>query len=391
MKKIFTCLFAISFAFIGNGQAYFQATMQNNENNLTFKIRPVNGDMQNIRFSAIEFFVRYPNTSPAFTWGTPAPDAQFPGMNFVVHGPNYYGSEPGYTNWVFEWIGGATFIPATPTTYTENTEYTVFTVPLLGSPNTVDLEFIHNTSPDMLLAYINISDYLGNSLSCIDNFGNTIGNAFYGPGFHIDPSPNGYLDHLLPLDNVPVPVKFTSFMAEKRGNDGLLTWNVENESSVTDHYEIERSINGTDFTSINRMDAEVASGNTSNVYTYTDHNLKALQSNVIYYRIRQVDKDSHSTYSVVRTIRLDGRSFGVQVFPNPIHSTGTIRIDLVKNSKISIVLYDASGKEVQKNIVEGIEGVNHYRLSMQNLAAGSYQLKVIAGSDSQSVSVVKAK
>lgn len=389
MKKVFTSILALIVCAAGFSQAYFQATMQKNENNLIFKIKPVNGNMTGIRFSALEFFVRYPTGSPAFTWGTPTVDPAFAGVNFVTHGPNTYGAEPGYNNWVFEWIGGATFIPATPTTYTQNTEYTVFSVPLLGSPNTIDMELVSNT--DQNPTYINISDYLGNSLSCFNNLGNVIGDAFYGPGFNIISASVGGNDHLLPLADVPIPVKFTGFTVEKKSDNALLTWNVENETSITDHYEMERSINGRDFTSIHRIDARVDQGNTANNYAYTDYNLKSLHANVIYYRIKQVDKDGHLIFSQVRSVRLDGKGFAVQVYPNPVKNSGMVNIELNENQKISLLLTDASGKELMRREMNGFSGLNNYKLDMTNMPSGTYQLKVVAGNNADVISIVKRK
>lgn len=389
MKKLAACLLALAIYATGFSQVYFQATMQKNENNLIFKIKPVNGNINSIRFSAIEFFVRYPNGSPAFTWGTPVVDPAFSGMNFTATGPNTYGAEPGYTNWGFAWIGGATFVPAAPTTYTEGTEYTVFTVPLLGSPNTIDMEFVHNTNQSP--TYINISDNSGNSLSCIDNVGNTIGDAFYGPGFNIAAASVGGDDHILPLADVPIPVKFISFTAEKKVNDALLSWNVENETAVTDYYEIQRSLNGRDFTGINKITANVVSGNTANAYTYTDMNLKGLNANVIYYRIKQVDKDGQFAYSQIRSVQMDGKAFGVHVFPNPVLTTATLNIDLNAKNRINFILTDAAGKELQHGTINGNIGLNTYRLDLSNVAAGTYQLKVVAGTETEVLSVIKSK
>jgi len=389
MKKVIILFFVLVIATTGIAQPYFQATMQNTANTLTFKIKPVGGDIANKRFSAIEFFVRVPTSAPAFTFSSPVVDAAFTGMNFLVKGPNLYGTETGYNNYVFEWIGGATFIPAAPTTYTNGTEYTVFTVNLVGSPNVTDIEFVHNTNQDP--TYINISDNTGNSLSCLDNFGATIGNAFYGPNFSIGASPSGGLDHLLFLGTVPIPVKFTGFTAVKKGEDGLLTWQVENETATTDHYEIERSFNGKDFSSFSNMLARVTGTSGNNAYTYSDNNLKAFRSDIIYYRIKQVDKDGKFVYTEIKSIRLNGKSFAVSVYPNPIASSGTVSIDLVEDAKVNIFVTDAAGKEVQKAAIEGKKGVNTYKLYMASLASGTYQMKVTAGTEIKTIPVIKTR
>ncbi len=388
MKKIIIILFTLAISFSGFAQPYFQATMLNTGNKLTFKIRP-NGNINSKRFSAMEFFVRYPNSSPAFVFNTPVIDPAFTGINFIVKGPNTYGAETGFTNYVFEWIGGANAVPAVPTNYTNNTEYTVFTVNLIGAANTTNIELVHNT--DQNPTYINISDNNGNSLSCLDNFGATIGNAFYGPGFNTGAAPTGGTNHLLPLANVPIPVKFTGFTAIKKDNNGLIKWQVENESAITDSYIIERSLNGRDFSPITNMVSKFNGNSGINVYEFTDNNLKALRSDIIYYRIKQLDKDGKFAFTEIRSIRLDGKAFAASVFPNPVVNTGTVNIDLVSDEKINIILTDAAGKEVQRAFIEGKSGLNMYKLNMSTLAAGAYQLKVIAGIDSKVIPVVKSK
>ena len=388
MKKIIVSLLVLFLVSTGIAQPYFQATMRNSGNTLTVSIKPVGGDIPSKRFSAMEFFVRYPNASPAFTFSAPVVDPAFSGINFTVKGPNLYGSETGYTNYVFEWIGGATFVPAVPTTYTNGTEYTVFSVNLVGPTNVTDIDLVHNTNQSP--TYINISDNVGNSLSCIDNLGNTIGNAFYGTGFFTGASSAGGTDHVLPLSAVPIPVKFTTFTAVKKDNNGLLKWQVENESAVTDKYFIERSLNGRDFSSIATLLPNL-NGTGSNVYTYTDNNLSAMRADIIYYRIKQIDKDGKYAYTDIKSLRLDGKSFAASVFPNPVVSSASVNIDLIEDVKVSIILTDAAGKEVQKGLIEGKEGPNVYKLNMATLASGTYQLKVIAGSETKILPVIKSK
>ena len=389
MKKIIIALFALTITITGIAQPYFQATMQNTSNVLTFKIKPVGGDLTNKQFSAFEFFVRVPNATPVFAWGTPVVDPAFPGVIFTVKGPNLYGSETGFRNYVFEWIGGATFSPAAPTTYTNGVEYTVFTVALQGNGSTTTgIEFVHNTNQSP--TYINISDKVGNSLSCINNLGTTIGNAFYGPGFNTGASPSGGTDHLLPLSNVPVPVKFTSFTATKKENTAVLNWWVDNESSITDRYEVERSLNGTDFIKAATVAAK-NNGLTSNGYTLTDLNISAYRaSGVIYYRIKQVDKDGKFVYTEIRSVRLD-KGIAIGVYPNPVKESANVSIDLDEAADVVIAVTDAAGKEVQKIQLQGNKGLNVKKINMSNLAAGTYMFKVTAGADIKTISVVKAQ
>ena len=188
---------------------------------------------------------------------------------------------------------------------------------------------------------------------------------------------------------VVLPVKFLSFEANKISNNALLSWSVQNESAITDHYEIERSFNGRDFEMIGSVVAR-NNGNANNDYGSTDQNIAALRSSgKIYYRVKQVDRDGRFIYTEIRSVRLDGKTFDVSVYPNPVVSNSTVNIDLAKEGKITVMIVDASGKMINTVSFPGTKGLNKYALNMNQLASGTYLIKVLSGSENKTVSVVK--
>lgn len=190
---------------------------------------------------------------------------------------------------------------------------------------------------------------------------------------------------------VPLPVKFTNFNAVKNNNDALLSWSIENESTMTDHYEVERSLNSADFTKINST-ARKLNGLSNNSYTYTDPNLISVRkSGLIYYRIKQVDSDGKVSYTEIRSVKVGSGEFNVSVYPNPIVSSSEVNINLEEATKINILLIDAAGKLVRTAVIEGMKGVNTYPLNMNKLASGTYMVKVVAGTNVQTIPVIKKK
>ena len=369
MKKI-AILFLISLFSITEGNSqYFQGNFTNSSNTLIFKMKPSANLTTAITY--LEFCFRYVTAStPSFTISNLVNGAQFPGIN-LQRRSDYVSGPYTYVRYVHNTSTIASFA------YVSGTEYEIGRLNLIGSG-------VGNF--DMASDLIDPSNET--VFGVIDGTGNLIdpgsNDELYGPGFNI----MGNL-HLLPLANVPVPVKFTGFTAIKKGENGLLNWQVENETAITDQYMVERSLNGRDFTSIANVERK-GSGST-NVYDYTDNNLKALRSDIIYYRIKQLDKDGKFAYTEIRSIRLDGKSFSANVFPNPVSSTGSVNIDLVNDVKINIILTDAAGKEIQKAMIDGKEGLNIYKLNMSTLASGTYQLKIIAGNENKVLSVIKSK
>ncbi len=221
-------------------------------------------------------------------------------------------------------------------------------------------------------------------------------NVFYGSvGVVNDPGGINSGTSFAPLQPLSViPVKFVSFTVTKNNNDAVLAWRVDNEDSRTDKYEIERSVNAVDFTKIATVAAK-ANGQASNSYELTDANLAALVQNangVIYYRVKQLDKDGRFVYTEIRNIRLTGKNgFSAAIFPNPVKDFATLNIDLTAPADILLSITDASGKILQNITMNGATGGNTRRINMANYAAGTYVLKITSGSEVKTMPIVKGQ
>lgn len=215
---------------------------------------------------------------------------------------------------------------------------------------------------------------------------------FYGTAL-IPPTNNGGSSpSFVPLQPISViPVRFLGFTAVKSGSDAILKWEVTNEDANVDRYELERSFNGTDFSSFATI-LKSSSTATTKTYNSTDANIagRVAQGAIVYYRVRQVDRDGRSTYTEIRNIRFSNtKGFGVTVFPNPVKDVATVNIDLDAASAISILVTDAAGKELKRVDLDGAAGGNTKQINMSNFAAGTYVLRIKAGEETQLVKVVK--
>ncbi|MES2891620.1 MAG: T9SS type A sorting domain-containing protein [Bacteroidota bacterium] len=221
------------------------------------------------------------------------------------------------------------------------------------------------------------------------------GNLFYGTGASNGATAAGSIGvpnalySFTTVTNVTLPVKFLGFNVIKKDGNALLSWQIENESALTDRYEIERSLNGMDFKKINVLTPK-KNGSSTNTYEYTELNLAAIKpEGPIYYRIKQIDKDGQFALSTIKNVRLDTRNLEVGVFPNPVKSNATLFLDLVKDARVTITINDASGKQVQNVPMQLFKGVNKKDINMSSLAAGSYLLKISTGDEVKTVHVVK--
>ncbi|WP_018615992.1 reprolysin-like metallopeptidase [Segetibacter koreensis] len=106
-------------------------------------------------------------------------------------------------------------------------------------------------------------------------------------------------------------------------------------------YEIERSINGTDFVSLGKINAV---NNPDSLSKYLFNDSKPYQG-VNYYRIKQIDKAGRFTYTKIVSVALDKAGVKYTVYPNPAINKSSIRI-LADLKQVTVRLTDALGREV---------------------------------------------
>lgn len=202
---------------------------------------------------------------------------------------------------------------------------------------------------------------------------------------------NGYTgSSFAKIGSVILPVKFLGFNVTRKNNDAVLTWQIENETSLTDRYEIERSVNGVDFRKVNTVKPK-HNGNSGNSYELTDLNLASIRSSgIIYYRIKQVDKDGNFIYSEIKNVRLNSKGIAIGVYPNPVKNYANLSIDLEQDAIATITINDAAGKQMQNIQMQLFKGMNNKQINMGGIAAGSYMLKVQTATETKTIPIVKA-
>lgn len=303
------------------------------------------------------------------------PDAQFVGIQ-TVDGVDHY---------VYDFQGsGSVTSPADDRTYTTGTDNEIVRVRLVGGPmKTANIKLL--SFPDFGTS--------GNSLFGLSFNGTDVANPtdpFYSiPSVSLAANSASSVSVVTTTGLVPLPVKFKDFIVIRNKDKALLNWSVAEEGSNTDKYEVLRSTNGVDFTSIGIIKA-YNNGRSSNIYNFTQENLSAIKTKgVIYFRIKQIDKDGKFVYTDIKNLRLNTKGVLVAVYPNPIKQNTTLTFDLVENSRVIYSITDAAGKMIETNQVQGFKGSNIKTLNLGKYAAGTYTLKVQAGDETTTLPIVK--
>ncbi len=373
MKKIL--IISILFILINSVgySQYFQGGFQlGSDDTLIFKMKPVGGDITT-QISYIETAFRFLTAqAPSLTTSAPISNTAFFGSGLLIQSlpPNYVEGDYTYIKFVHN-----TGVLASKT-YTSGTEYEIFRVKLSQTPTVaLGIEMASNLTTESYV--FGIVDGTG---VLIDPGAN---DQLYGTGFY--KSGDG---QYVPLDLNPSPVKFLGFSATKKDQSALLNWQIENEDANTASYVIERSLNGVDFTTLATIPAK-NNGISFNNYTYTDNNLSTVFNGVVYYRVKQLDKDGKFIYTSIQSVRFSGKGTIVNIYPNPVKNIANLTIDVTEDTKLSITLTDASGKEINKLQIPVTTGLNTHKIDMSKLSAGTYNLQVQSGSEIKTISVVK--
>jgi Secretion system C-terminal sorting domain len=169
------------------------------------------------------------------------------------------------------------------------------------------------------------------------------GNTTLAPGnyrYLVNLGNHGNFDAAFVATNCVLSVRLQSFTGSVVNDKVQLGWQAQSETNFS-HYEVERSIDGRNFTTIGTV-ASVPDG----LYSFADNSIAGASK--FYYRIKMVDKDGKFSYSAIISITTKG-NINVSLAPNP--AKNYLNVNGLK-SKGEIKIYDITGRVVktEKNI-----------------------------------------
>ncbi len=174
-----------------------------------------------------------------------------------------------------------------------------------------------------------------------------------------------------------VPVRYTTLNANTYENGVQVNWVTEFERDNS-YFEVERSFDGSSFTTVGMvLDAENVVNN-SRSYRFKDNAAILKSKSIVYYRLKQVDVNGTITYSsvVAAKLKVNG-SNNIQLFPNPVVNQTTITFKSDANAMSTIQIVGISGQVVKTLSVSSKAGINNIGLNdLENLAAGNYIIVV---------------
>lgn len=276
---------------------------------------------------------------------------------------------PGFYTWNIDGTDGST-----ATTWTANEEKEFIQVTFTGGPA--------GTPSQVRLVHVPDGGSTGASTFYLSIGGNPIileSELMYGPGavnntLGLYPGGNASFS----LNGVTLPISWLDINANRKNNDAVINWTVENEED-NDFYSLERSTNGAQFTSVATIN-KMMMGRQTNRYSYTDKDIDQLKSAAVFYRVKQVDKDGQFTYSGVRSIRLTADGKAITIYPNPVKDGFTINIPVLNpaDKKIRMNLINQTGQVLHAREISATQAANYYYdIKTPGVIPGEYMLQII--------------
>ncbi|GAB6283260.1 MAG: hypothetical protein STSR0008_20200 [Ignavibacterium sp.] len=173
-------------------------------------------------------------------------------------------------------------------------------------------------------------------------------------------------------------------------NYHLIEWQSENLEQIKEYF-LEKSIDGEQYQTIYKLSpTDFESKNQK--FSFTDE--KNNTENVVYYRLKQINKDGTIDYSsLVKLGKGKVETFTIkQNYPNPFNPKTTIIFELYQDSYVEVTIYNLEGQEIKK-LYEGNLNKGEHQLTFDasNLPSGVYLYNISTPDYSQTKKMIFAK
>ncbi len=241
-------------------------------------------------------------------------------------------------------------------------------------------------------AAINVASSVTGGLSGISQGSSATDN------FGANPGTVGVLTQTFPFSQLPpnmqicqsivLPVTILSFDAKYvAANNVKVSWSTTDEVNAA-YFSVERSSNGSDFTEVAQVNV---SESTNPVHSYSiNDQLYNVNSNVVYYRLRIVDKDGKYNYSKIIPVKLDQPENSISVYPNPVDNYAIVNLYSDKPGNCVLRLIDEAGRQILVKSFTAVAGNNNLTVDqLGHLPKGIYVIQVMLNNNLYNQKIVK--
>jgi len=184
-----------------------------------------------------------------------------------------------------------------------------------------------------------------------------------------------------------LPVKLTSFTATRKEQESLLRWTTHHEDNSS-HFNVQRSTNGSDFITVGKVDA-VGKSLLPTDYQFADKMNGNVASNILYYRLEQVDKNGKKEYSSTIMLKNSPEKRILSLIENPVMNDLRLRLNTEQHQQVQLTITDELGRCAISRCMDIVPGETFTVISASNLNKGVYFVTVIAEGKKETIRFVK--
>lgn len=169
-----------------------------------------------------------------------------------------------------------------------------------------------------------------------------------------------------------LPVELTSFISVISGNNVVLNWTTSTETNNSG-FDIERKKSDGSWSKIGFISGNGNSNEIRN-YSYKDNSIQTGNYN---YRLKQIDFNGNFEYFELQNnveIGIPNKYELAQNYPNPFNPSTKINFNLPVDSRVSLKVFDMSGKTVSVILNNEFRNANYYTVDFNaaGLSSGVY-------------------
>lgn len=180
-----------------------------------------------------------------------------------------------------------------------------------------------------------------------------------------------------------LPLHVLSLSANRNSNGAVVKWEV-NESEEIETFELQRSLDRVNFSTIDTIDPVQH----QKQYSINDYSSEA-KSTTVYYRIKETDKQGSVHYSSIVSLPLKQGKTALSLYPNPVQHNLIVAGYAAVNGQLIIQITDAAGKQVYQERWNASAGNYSRPVQIETLAPGIYSLSIISKLDRQQAQFYK--
>jgi len=168
----------------------------------------------------------------------------------------------------------------------------------------------------------------------------------------------------------PLPLNLETFSVICAGSYASVQWQTGEESNL-DYFLVQRSADGTNWTTLGKVPA--TNNPTGAAYVYKD-----LQPpGTAFYRLEIVDRDGNISYSPVFQGGCSDIAMPFMVYPNPADGQAVAQLSVRQMVTARVLILDINGQQVYNSTWNLQPGMNQFVLPLYGLASGNYIVKVL--------------